>query len=134
MPPEAVLVDTHAVLWWQAGSDLLSAAAAESIAAATRVLVSPITFWEIAMLVEKGRVALDRPVAAWANDMSSGEVDVATLTPQIAVDAGQLAQFHGDPADRLIFSTAARLGVPLVSKDRRMADHAELTRAVRVVW
>ena len=55
-----ILLDTHAVLWWQAGSERLSATARRTIAAAGTILVSPVSFWEIALLVAKGRIGLDR--------------------------------------------------------------------------
>src|SRR5690349_14871069 len=77
-------------------------------------MISPITCWEVAMLVEKGRVALDRPLARWVDDLVASEVDVAELTPAIAAAAGVLDDFHGDPADRLIYATAAERGLPLI--------------------
>lgn len=42
--------------------------------------------------------------------------------------------FHGDPADRLIYATAATDGLVLVTKDPRLADHAATQGDVRVVW
>lgn len=134
MSSDSVVIDTHALLWWQAGSDRLSPLALDLIESSARVLVSPITFWEVAMLVEKGRVGLDRPVSAWTNDITSATVGVADLTPQVAVTAGTLADFHGDPADRLIYATAQVLAIPLVTKDRRLADYAERTGSVTVRW
>ena len=132
---EAVLVDTHALLWWQAGGDRLSPAAARRIERADVVYLSPITCWEVAMLVTKGRVALDRPVSAWINDLlATGPADIAELTPAIAVTAGQLPDFHGDPADRIIFATAAARQLPLVTKDPRLHDLASTSRDVAVLW
>lgn len=81
---DAILLDTHALLWWQAGSDRLSAVAAAAIDAAARVLISPISCWEVAMLVSRRRVSLDRAVTAWVQDlMTSQQVEVAQLTPAI---------------------------------------------------
>lgn len=132
---DALVVDTHALLWWLAGSDRLSSTAGRALEAAEAVLVSPISCWEVAMLTAKERVALDRPVATWVADLvgSGGPAEVAELTPQVAVTAGLLADFHGDPADRLIFATAQTLGVPLVSKDRRLHEAGGRER-VDVVW
>lgn len=131
---DELLLDTHALLWWQAGSGLLGAGAAEAIDSAARVLVSPLSCWEVAMLVAKGRVALDRPVGRWVDDLVSGAVEVAEITPRIAATAGSLVDFHGDPADRLIYATAATEGLVLVTHDRRLADHAAAEGDVRVVW
>jgi PIN domain nuclease of toxin-antitoxin system len=135
MPPSRrLLLDTHALLWWQAGSSRLSSLALDAIATADELLVSPISFWEVAMLVSKGRIALDRPAAAWANDLvgPGGPVRDAGLSPDVAVAAGQLADLHGDPADRIIVATAMAERVPIVSKDRRIAAGA--AGHVAVVW
>ncbi|MGI8936977.1 MAG: type II toxin-antitoxin system VapC family toxin [Iamia sp.] len=133
--PDQVLVDTHALLWWQAGSDRLSPAARRAVEDAGEVLVSPISCWEVAMLVEKGRVELDRPIATWVNDLlrDQGPARVAPLTPSLAVAAGSLKDFHGDPADRLIFATARSGAYPLVTKDGRMRV-AAVGRGVEIVW
>lgn len=132
---EAVLLDTHAILWWQAESDRLSTGTRERIAAAGTVLVSPVSCWEIAMLVGKERVRLDRPTAAWVRDLLATDgIDLAPLTPGIAVAAAELPGFHGDPADRFLYATARVLGVPLLTKDRRLGDYAATDRTVTVAW
>lgn len=132
---DAVLVDTHVLLWWQAGGDRLSSTAARRIERADVVYLSPISCWEIAMLVTQGRVALDRPVSAWINDLlATSTADIAELTPDIAVTAGEHQAFHGDPADRIIFATAAARQVPLITKDTRLHEHASHRRDVTVVW
>ena len=61
MPAERLLLDTHALLWWQAGSDRLSRRAATAIEGVDQLWISAISLWEIATLVRLGRVALDRP-------------------------------------------------------------------------
>jgi len=132
---DPVLVDTHALLWWQAGGQRLSTAAARRIEGADVVYFSTITCWEVAMLVERGRVGLDRPVSAWLNDLLAITVaDVAELTPAIAVAAGHLRAFHGDPADRIIYATAGARKLPLVTKDARLRDVAAANGDVATIW
>ena len=87
------------------------------------------------MLVAKGRVALDRPVGRWVSDLlATTPAEIADFTAPIAVVAGQLENFHGDQADRIIFATAAALQVPLVTKDARLHDAAVASGDVTVVW
>ncbi|MDQ3761529.1 MAG: type II toxin-antitoxin system VapC family toxin [Actinomycetota bacterium] len=137
---ERVLVDTHALLWWQAQPgqarpDRISTTAWERITAASCALVSPISCWEVAMLVGKERIRLDRPTAAWIRDvLATDGIGVAELTPRIAVAAAELVDFHGDPADRFLYATARLLGVPLLSKDRLLHGYAEADRTVTVIW
>lgn len=133
---DSVVVDTHALLWWQAGSPRISRRARTALESSARVLVSPLTCWEIAMLVAKGRVRLDRPVQRWINDLlaTSSPIRLAALTSSVAVAAGSLVDFHGDPADRMIYAAAAGGGHPLVTKDGRLREYAKKQRAIRAIW
>jgi len=132
-----ILLDTHVVLWWQAGGGRLSARAAREIARADVLLVSPITCWEIATLVTKKRIALDREVHTWVRDLLGGDrVQAAPLTPQAATSAGVLQDsgFPGDPADRFLCATAREQLVPLVTKDDRIRTFARETGELRTIW
>jgi PIN domain nuclease of toxin-antitoxin system len=60
--------------------------------------------------------------------------EVATLTPSAAISAARLPEFHGDPADRLIYATARELGVALVSKDTKIREYARRRGDVEVIW
>jgi PIN domain nuclease of toxin-antitoxin system len=134
-PQAGLLLDTHALIWWQADVDRLSPKATRAIDSAIRILVSPISFWELMMLVEKRRISLDRPTNVWVVDfLATGRVDEAELTPSVAIVAGELSGFHGDPADRLIVATAKSLRVPLVSKDDKIHAYAKSDRDLTVVW
>ena len=133
--PSVVLLDTHVVLWWQAESDRLSKTARKRIEDATTRLVSPVSFWEIAMLIGKGRVRLDRPTSAWVNDfLAADRVAVAELTPVIAVEAAELAAFHGDPADRMIVASAISAGISLVTKDAKIKSWARTSKRLTTMW
>ena len=130
-----ILLDTHVLIWWVEGSGRLSASAGKAIAESAPVLVSPISFWELAALVERGRVEVDRDLARWSRDLlGGGGAAIAELTPSAAIAAARLPGFHGDPADRLIYATAAELGVALVTKDQQIRNYAEQHHDVQVVW
>jgi PIN domain nuclease of toxin-antitoxin system len=132
-----MLLDTHGILWWQAGGERLSAAARRSIAGASVLLVSPVSCWEIALLAERGRVTLDRDPAVWVQDFLRTErVAVAELTPTAAVAAARLLAggFGGDPADAYLYATARERDVPLLTKDERIRAWARQARDLRVIW
>ena len=96
-----MLVDTHALLWWFTDPDLLSEPAARAMVDADGLLISPISFWEVATLVTKGRIELDRPTATWANDVLAQEAtEEAPLTPAIIEAVGAYATV-GEISDRL---------------------------------
>lgn len=130
-----IVLDTHVLIWWTEDRGRLSARAAAGIAAQSPPLVSPISMWELAMLVERGRVTIDRDVARWCRDLlATGRVRMATLTASMAIAAARLPEFHGDPADRFIYATARELGATLASKDERMREYGRRRGDVEVIW
>lgn len=130
-----ILLDTHVLLWWKTDTPRLSAAALEHLDAAHQILISPISCWEVGMLIAKGRVRLDRPTRVWVRDVLDGRrVGVAEFTADAAVVAADLPGFHGDPADRFLVATAQTLGVPLVTKDRLIHAYADNQPELTVIW
>jgi PIN domain nuclease of toxin-antitoxin system len=115
-----ILVDTHVLVWMRSAPDRLSARARAVIESADEIAISDITLWELAMLVSRGRLTVDRPLGAYLHEVSA-TVSVLPITAAVASRVGeQPADFPGDPADRLIHATASVAGVPLVSADRRL--------------
>jgi len=132
---EPLLLDTHTLLWWQAGGERLSPRSRRLIDAAPRLFLSAISVWELAMLVDQGVVALDRPTQIWVHDLlADGIVTIAELTPAIAVAAAHLDEFTGDHADRIIYATAVQNQLTLVTKDERLADYARANGDATIEW
>lgn len=132
-----LLLDSHVILWWLAGSRFLSRRARVAVGGASRLLVSPISCWEIAVLSTRGRVRLASGPHAWVQSLYEIEhVQSAPLTPAAAVSAALLdrGSFPGDPADRMLYATAKDLGVPFVTGDHSIHEYARGARDVRVVW
>lgn len=127
-----VLLDTHVVQWLSAEPGRLSAPAAEAIGGADELAVAAVTWYELAWLATHERITVTIPVLTWLTQLSRGLRTVA-IDPAIAHTAATLpASFPGDPADRLIYGTAAERGWPLVTKDARLRRHP-YPRAV-AVW
>jgi PIN domain nuclease of toxin-antitoxin system len=124
-----ILLDTHILIWFAQGDPRLGEGSRTIIAdeaAKDRVAVSPISFWEVSMLVDKGRLSLGISVRDWAEAvMRQPQISIEPITPAIALDAGQLrGDIHGDPADRLIVATARSLVCPLLTTDRKILAYA----------
>lgn len=119
-----IVLDTHAWVWWATDAPQLSDTAREHIEAAPRLGVSPMSCWEVASLVRRGRLGLTAPVGPWiAAALSRDRVELLPLSPATAIFAGSLAEpFPGDPADRLIYATALTQEAQLVTKDARIRD------------
>ena len=129
------VLDTHTWMWWVNGDRRLSRRARSTIArASTRgeLFLSNYSIWELAKKVEKGQVALDRPLDEWLDLALAAEgLQAAEITRSILVDSCRLPQpFHGDPADQIIVATSRSLSATLVTRDARLRDYPH----VRCVW
>jgi PIN domain nuclease of toxin-antitoxin system len=123
-----VLLDTHTLIWLLGGNHRVGPPAVDAIeraASESRVFVSAITPWEIAMLVAKGRLALTRDVQAWVDEaLNQPGIRLVPLHPAIAVASSRLpGTMHGGPADRIIVATARYLSATLVTADAGLLDY-----------
>lgn len=94
----------------------------DGLPAAHRPLLADISLWEVALLVQVGRLRLSDDLEAWLRVAASpATVEVQPITSATAVAMTKLpASFHQDPADRLIVATARALDVPLATHDTRI--------------
>ena len=128
MTGHPILLDTCAAIWLQAGSAFRpegEAALQEAQRIGTQVLVSPITAWEIGLLVSKGRLVLSLPPLTWFDQLLELGVDLAPLTPDILIASSQLpGPPLRDPADRIVAATARAMRYRLITRDRPLLDFA----------
>jgi PIN domain nuclease of toxin-antitoxin system len=120
-----IVLDTHVLIWWRSAPSRLSAPAQAVIRSARSIGVSAISCWETAMLVSRGRIALDREVDVWLQQ-ALADIAVVDVTCDVAAAAGSMdvERFLGDPADRLILATARDRGAQLVTADRALLKYA----------
>jgi len=122
----ALLLDTHIALWLDSGDPHLRPGTAAAIDACWQkggtIYLSAVSAWEIALLVDTGRIGLDLPVPAWIDRfLARPGIDPAPLTPRAAASSYRLQHFvHRDPGDRLLIATAIALACPLVTYDDRI--------------
>lgn len=118
-----VLLDSHVVHWWSAEPGRLSASATRAVQDADELAVASISWFELAWLAEHERIVVSVPIRSWLEGLAQ-QVRTVGITPAIAATAVSLpASFPGDPADRLIYSTAIEHGWSLVTKDQRLRRH-----------
>jgi PIN domain nuclease of toxin-antitoxin system len=124
---DRLLLDTHIVLWLDSGDERLRASTRALIDGCRQkggtIFLSAITAWEIALLVDTGRIDLDLPVEAWIDRfLNRPGIEPVALGYRAACRSYQLHHLdHRDPADRLLIATAIDLGCPLVTYDERIA-------------
>jgi PIN domain nuclease of toxin-antitoxin system len=124
---DSLLLDTHIALWLDSGDDRLRHPTRALIDRYWRnggtIFLSAVTAWEIALLVDTGRIDLDVPIEAWVERfLDRPGIEAVPLGHGPASRAYRLHHLeHRDPADRLLIATAVELACPLVTYDERIA-------------
>ena len=87
--------------------------------------VSIFSCWEVAKLVEKGRIILPCPVEQWLNlALTYPGVRLLDLSVPIVVESSNLPGFHKDPADQIIVATARVLRCSLLTADEAILSYS----------
>ncbi len=115
-----MLLDTHTLVWLDEGNSRLGKQALSLIDLSLQskeLFVSSISFWEVAMLVEKSRLEMHMSVALWRQNLIENGLQEIALSGNIAIQSAILKDFHGDPADRMIVATAIESTMTLCTAD-----------------
>ena len=89
---------------------------------------SAFSFWEVAMLQEKGRIDLGQDVRSWRTRLLNDGLFEIPIDGDIAIRANELTDLHADPADRLIIATALGGHTLLTADDRILSWSGRLGR------
>ena len=129
-----IVLDTHIWVWWVDGKAQLTGECQDHIERqrANGLGVSVISCWEVAKLVEYGRLQLECSVEEWLElALAYPGIRLLNLTPRIAVESTKLPNpFHKDPADQIIVATARAWNCPLLTADDRILKypHVQLVK------
>lgn len=122
-----ILLDTHVWIWWVHGEPELREASRKFIEEheSDGIGLSVISCWEVAKLVERGRLSLPVSLGRWMDlALAYPGIRLLGLTPQIAVESTSLpGQFHRDPTDQIVVATARVHNVPLVTADKLILEY-----------
>jgi len=125
------LLDTHVWLWILRGaSEEVSKtffADVEHWRRTRSVYLSPISCWELGLLVSANQIDLPQPVEElWERAITPEICRVAELTGPILAESTRLpGDLHRDPSDRILVATARANGLTLVTRDWRLLDYAK---------
>ena len=124
-----VLLDAHALLWYTLGDPKLSATAkALILGPANEILMSPASYWEIAIKVSIGKLALQQPFEVFVDACQNKYgFRILHVEPKHAAALTSLPFHHKDPFDRLLIAQAMVEGIPIVSSDKDL-DAYSVTR------
>lgn len=128
-----LLLDTHVLVWLDEGNPRLGKTALQTInesLANSQLGVATISFWEVAMLIEKQRLTMQTELADWRFELLQAGLLEIPLRGTTAIQAGQLPLFHGDPADRMIVATAIENEATLMTADEKILSWKQLNQKI----
>lgn len=119
-----LLLDTHIWLWAHAEPERLAPRVVAALRSAkTELWLSPISVWELLLLVEKKRVVLTGNPASWVETaLSRAPMHEAPLTREVALRSRTIDVAHQDPADRFLAASADVHGLTLVTHDTALLE------------
>jgi PIN domain nuclease of toxin-antitoxin system len=127
---EVIVLDTHIWVWWVHGDPHLSPAHSAVLQQhdGSGLGISAISCWEVAKLVEKGRLILPCPIDDWMRlALGYPGITLLPLEPRIAIESTRLpAPFHNDPADQIIVATARICECLIVTIDKKICRYAHV--------
>jgi PIN domain nuclease of toxin-antitoxin system len=119
----SVVLDTNALIWLLERNARMGSHAIEQVDEAlrtSRVMISAASIWEVAVLVSKNRIVLEKSLDQWRIEAFQLGIEEVPLDGELAIEAVALAGLHPDPADRFIVATALRTEASLVTSDARL--------------
>ena len=121
-----LLLDTHAILWWQNDDRRLSREARRAIGTADVVWVSAVSAWEAEIKMARGQLRVDEKfrILVVADDFTPLAVSL-----EHAERVGELAPHHRDPFDRMLIAQALTENATIVTTDRAFAPYG-----ARILW
>ncbi|MBA4071775.1 MAG: hypothetical protein C0497_08080 [Gemmatimonas sp.] len=134
-----LLLDTHVWIWRVADHDARVAPAAtgllDRVGADGNLIVSDISYWEVAVKAAKGKLGLTAAPADWLQRAEQAPgIRFQPITRQILLRSALLAgAAHNDPADRILMATAQLVGLPLVTADRQIISYARTHAGLQVI-
>ena len=117
-----ILLDTHAAIWFAIDKGLgrQSQNRVDKALADDRLAISAFSFWELAMLIAKGRLRALKSAGEQRAKLIAAGIRELPLTGEIAILAAELDGLNGDPADRIIAATAIAHDAILMTADNNL--------------
>ena len=118
-----ILLDTHVLVWSSLEPSRIgpqASAAMQEGWSANAMAVSSISFWEVAMLVERGRLRLNSPIGVWREQWLAEGLRELPLDGSVAIAGAQLQALHADLADRWIVASALAAEATLITADKQL--------------
>lgn len=119
------LLDTHAFLWFILDDPRLSSSAKNFIANPARdIVVSPASYWEIAIKIRLRKYELPQPYQPFMEThIASNDFAILPILPKHTALLTTMELYHKDPFDRLLVVQSLVENIPLVSADMQLDSY-----------
>lgn len=126
-----ILLDTHAFIWFIEGNTQLPETIRSVIASGNHdIYVSIISFWEIAIKVNSGKLKISRTLPEIFVYAQENHFELLAIGSDAVCQLSNLVTHHRDPFDRLLIATAMTENLTLISADR----HFQAYEGLALLW
>ncbi|MCG6137817.1 MAG: type II toxin-antitoxin system VapC family toxin [Nostoc sp. LLA-1] len=118
-----IVLDTHIWVWWLQDDTRLTQQYQNWLQQyeSQGLGISIMSCWEIAKLVQLGKLTLPYPVEEWfIVALAYPGVQLLEVTIPIIVESTKLTGFHRDPFDQVIVATSRIYDCPLLTADAKI--------------
>jgi PIN domain nuclease of toxin-antitoxin system len=117
-----LLLDTHIWIWNDTAPEKLTSEIARELASPENQLwLSPVSIWEVTVLLKKRRINLKQDFRSWADEsVRDLQLQEAAITWEVAHELRYTMLGHRDPADRFLVATAKVYDLTLVTADESL--------------
>lgn len=125
------LLDTHALLWFMSGDELISPKSREIISDPNnRCFISIASLWEMAIKIKTGKLDLAFGLKELASYLTRNKIEVLPIAFEHILETLNLEDHHRDPFDKLILAQAKFERLTIISKDENFPKYAH----IKVIW
>ncbi|WP_162141566.1 type II toxin-antitoxin system VapC family toxin [Lunatimonas lonarensis] len=123
-------MDTQILLWIFGESDKLTATATDIIKNKENDLfVSKVSFWEVAIKVNIGKLKLPFSFEELVRETLSNDIEMLDIEMNHINKNVHIPLYHRDPFDRLIISQAMVEELPIISSDAQFSNYN-----ITIIW
>ena len=119
-----LLLDTHIWLWSVLTPEKLTRRVKAAMTRSSSELwLSPISAWELLVLIERGRVRIESDPRRWISlALARTPAQEAVMSFEVALRSREVMPAHTDPVDRILVATTLVYGLTLVTADQALID------------
>lgn len=113
----SILLDTHTFIWLSEDDPNLPTSLRTTIENTDQVLVSIVSFWEISIKLNIGKISLKDDFNSIKTRFQATKFILLPISITDTIQLSQLPTHHKDPFDRILIAQAINRSLPIASRD-----------------